>query len=261
MDQHKFNFEKFDIHLETEWLGRSFIFLEEIDSTNKYSLNELDSSTPNGTLVIAEKQHKGRGRFDRIWYGAKYQNLTFSILLRPKTSEMKLLNLINLLSAVSIHISIDNLFQLNASLKWPNDMLINNKKLSGILIETKSSGEKISKLVLGIGINVNQTFFTGEFHIPPTSLRNELKIIVEREKLLAEILNNFENLYTLLPKNREYILDYWRSKCKMIGDQIGIKQGEITKYGIFDDIDENGFLLLRTKDSVERISYGDLIIT
>lgn len=56
-------------------------------------------------------------------------------------------------------------------------------------------------------------------------------------------------------------MDYWRSKCKMIGDQIGIKQGEITKYGIFDDIDENGFLLLRTKDSVERISYGDLIIT
>jgi BirA family transcriptional regulator, biotin operon repressor / biotin---[acetyl-CoA-carboxylase] ligase len=253
--------ENFDLKLDTEFIGRNFIILDEIGSTNSELLSGKKTYKESGTVLFAEKQLQGKGRLDRIWYSMKDQNLTFSILLSNQESFRKKLSLINLCSSLAIANSIENLYQLKCELKWPNDVLINKKKVSGILIETSIQGKKIDRIVIGMGINVNQNSFQGEFNIPPTSIKLELNHSVERETLLAEVLNNFEELINILNKNPEHILHEWRMKCRMIGDKITIQTQNGQRTGIFDDIDEEGFLLLKQKDKTEKIHYGDVSLS
>lgn len=254
-----FNLETFGLKLNTEFIGRNFIFFEEIDSTNTYLLKKENNVDISGTVVLAEFQTKGRGRMDRVWNSDTAQNLTFSILLVRNKNLFKHLNFLNFSAALAVASSIENLFQLKPELKWPNDILINRKKTCGILVETVTSQNEIERVVIGIGINVNQTQFKGEFNYPPTSIRNQLGREIEREKLLAEVLNNFEHYLNKLKTNKTLILNDWKMRCRMIGEKISVRQNDEIKYGIFEDVDENGFLLLRTKNDIEKITAGDLI--
>jgi BirA family biotin operon repressor/biotin-[acetyl-CoA-carboxylase] ligase len=221
-------------------------------------MSKENNQTINGTVVLAEKQTQGKGRKDRVWYSAPESNLTFSILLNKDKFLLKNSNLINFAASLAVALSIENLYQLKSELKWPNDVLINGKKTCGILIEASSQRNKIEKLVLGIGVNVNQNSFQGVFNYPPTSIRNELGRTVEREKLLAEILNNLEELFERLKQNKSDVLNDWKSKCRMIGERISIKDDNKERFGLFYDIDEDGFLILETKEGKEKIHFGDV---
>jgi BirA family biotin operon repressor/biotin-[acetyl-CoA-carboxylase] ligase len=221
-------------------------------------MDKQNGYNTSGTVVLAEKQTSGKGRKDRVWYSAPDSNLTFSILLTKDKFLSSNSSLINFAASLSVAFSIENLFQLKTELKWPNDVLLDGKKTSGILIESSSQGNKIDRFVVGIGINVNQPSFQGTFNYPPTSIRNELGRNVERERLLAEILNNFELLLDRIKKNRSEVIADWKAKCKMIGEKISVIENESEKFGIFYDIDEEGFLLLKTRDGIEKIHYGDV---
>lgn len=253
-----FNIENFDIKLNTDFIGRNFIYTEEIDSTNTFLLAKENRQNLNGTVLLAEKQTHGRGRKERTWHSTPDLNLTFSVLFIKDKLLFKNANLINFAASLAISVSVENLYQLKTNLKWPNDVLINGKKVSGILIEAVSQSGKIERLVLGIGINVNQNIFQGTFNYSPTSLRNELGKTVEREKLLAEILNNLEVFLEKLKTDRMSLIEDWKQKCRMIGNRVTITDNETEKSGIFYDVDENGFLLLKTKDEIEKIHFGDL---
>lgn len=255
-----FNIESFDIKLNTEFIGRNFIYAEEIDSTNKFLMNKESNQNINGTVVLAEKQTQGKGRKDRVWYSTPDSNLTFSILLNKDKSLLKNSNLINFAASLAVANAIENLYQLKTELKWPNDVLVNGKKTCGILIEASSQANKIDKLVLGIGVNVNQSSFQGTFNYPPTSIRIELGRNVEREKLLAEILNILEELFEKLKLDKIEVLKDWKSKCRMIGEKISIKEDDKEKFGLFYDIDEDGFLILETKSGKEKIHFGDVTL-
>lgn len=252
-----FKIEEFDIKLETEKIGRNFIYTEEINSTNTY-LMDREFSFPHGTVVLAEKQLQGRGRKDRSWHSLKDFNLTFSILLKDKKYLKNNINYINFSAALSVAISIENLFQLKPELKWPNDVLINSKKVSGILLESATKGEAIERIVIGIGLNVNQMQFQGSFNITPTSLKLELNQGIVRENLLAELLNNFEYLLHKSKSKPAWILSEWRNRCRMIGERISITEEDKTLYGIFDDIDEEGYLILRNGIQTQKIFFGDV---
>ena len=253
-----FSIENFDIKLNTEFIGRRFVYAEELSSTNTFLMDKQNGYKENGTVVLAERQTSGRGRKDRVWYSAPDSNLTFSILLTKDKFLTDNSSLINFAASLSVAVSIDNLFQLRTELKWPNDVLLNGKKTSGILIEASSQGNKIEKFVVGIGINVNQTSFQGTFNYPPTSIRNELGRTVERERLLAEILNNFELLLEKIKNDKAEVINEWKTKCKMIGEKISIVENQSEKFGVFYDIDAEGFLLLQTKEGIEKIHYGDV---
>lgn len=255
-----FNIEAFDIKLNTEFIGRNFVYAEELSSTNSFLVDKNSNYNYNGTVVLAEKQSAGRGRMDRTWYSQKDQNLTFSILLKGNKKLNSRINLINFAATLAVAMSIENLYQQRTHLKWPNDVLLSGKKVSGILIESTSSGSRIERIVVGIGINVNQSIFQGKFNIEPTSIRNEINDMVDRERFLAEVLNNFEWLLNKVTENGEFILKEWRERCNMLGEKITVSDGTKTQYGIFEDIDDSGFLLLKTKEKVERIHFGDVSI-
>ncbi|MFC2133136.1 biotin--[acetyl-CoA-carboxylase] ligase [Bacteroidota bacterium] len=251
-----FNIEKFDIKLDTEFIGRSFIYCEKLDSTNTF-LQESKDFNENGTVVLAELQEKGKGRKDREWTSAADQNLTFSILLKEKINP-KRLNIINLGTSLVVAQTIENLYQLKVNLKWPNDILVDNKKIAGILLETTSIGSKIDKVIVGIGINVNQPNFPGKYLITPTSIRKEFKESVSRERLLSEVLNNFEEILPFCNKEPEKVLNDWKSKCKMIGEKIKIEDDNGTRFGIFEDLDNEGHLLLKIENKTEQVHFGDV---
>jgi len=251
-----FNIEEFDIKLDTEFIGRNFIYCDEVESTNELLLNSKDFSQ-NGTVLLAEYQSKGKGRKDKVWISNSGQNLTFSVLLKGEFKSRKI-NLINLSTSLAIAQAIENLCQLNVELKWPNDVLIDKKKVAGILLESTSKNNKIIKIVIGIGINVNQPNFPGKFDIPPTSIRKEFHSIVNRERLLSEVLNNLEQNFDSAKDQSEKIMNDWRARCKMIGEKIKIIDDERIKFGIFEDIDEEGFMILRQGDLREKIHQGDV---
>jgi len=253
-----FELENFDIKLETEFIGRNFIYCDEIESTNTELLAGKQQYKKTGTVMLAEKQLAGKGRKDRTWHSARGLNLTFSILLMKDVVSGININHLNLAASLAVASAIENLYQLKTELKWPNDVLIDKKKVCGILTETSIKGTKVERVVVGFGINLNQIVFQGDFNFPPTSLKLELGINIERENTLAEILNIFEALLLGLESKPKTILNEWRSKCQMIGDKITITENDEVKSGIFHDIDENGYLLLKRKDIIEKIHFGDV---
>ena len=253
-----FNFESFDSKVDTEIIGRNFIYSDEVESTNSFLLNKANKFNSDGTILLAEKQTKGRGRKERVWYSAKGQNLTFSILLTSKKYLGKKFNLLNFTTSLSVAFALENLFQLKTELKWPNDVLVNGKKICGILLESTSQGNKIERVVIGVGLNVNQGLFQGNFNLEPTSVKLELGENVDREKLLAELLNTFEELLLKIDSKPDEIMKDWKDRCNLIGEKISVTEDGNTKYGIFDDLDEEGFLLLKTKNKIEKIHFGDV---
>lgn len=255
-----FRFEDFDIKLDTEFIGRNFFYVEEVESSNLVLLNDK-SMDFDGAVLLAEKQTNGRGRKDRKWYSLADQNLTFSILLKKKFKGNKV-NIVNFCSSLAVATTLENLFQLKISLKWPNDVLADGKKISGILLDSVSKGAVIEKVVTGIGLNVNQSGFQGQYVIPPTSIKieapQEEQLDISRERVLSELLNNFEEIYLRAEERPQSIMDDWKQRCKMIGEKITIEDTNVSLSGVFEDIDEDGFLLLQVKDKIERIHFGDV---
>ena len=256
MENKLLKIEEFDIKLDTEFIGRSFVYLDECESTNDFLFNTKDFSQ-HGTVVLSEFQSNGKGRKDRTWESTKGQNLTLSVLLR-KGIKSKLLGIINLGASLAVAQTLENLYQLDVELKWPNDVLIKRKKIAGILLESSSKGSKIEKLVIGIGINVNQVGFQGRFIIPPTSVKKEFHEAVSRERLLSELLNNFEETLQLCFDKPDKIIESWKERCEMIGENIKVVENEESKFGIFSNIDDEGYLILKRKDETERIHFGDV---
>ena len=256
MSSTTFNLEEMDIKLDTEYVGTNFIYYDEVNSTNELLLSD-EKITKHGTVLLSENQFIGRGRLGRKWISEKNLSLTFSILL-TENIKAKNLNFINLGASLAVAKSLENLYQLDVNLKWPNDVLISNRKVSGILLETVSKGEKIDRVVVGIGINVNQHAFEGQFLLPPTSVRRESGKRIKRERLLSEFLNEFELILEQIMKNPKSLLNSWQSRCDWIGERVKIENGEEELFGVFENIDSDGFLLLRKKDGTKKIISGDV---
>lgn len=179
--------------LKTNFLGKNIIYYNEIDSTQSEIFRLIESNLiKNGTLVIANIQTNGKGTNGRVWHTDEENNIAFSFYIELNCNISKLEGLTYEIANIIVYI-FKNKYKINLDIKRPNDIMINNKKLGGILTQTKLLGEEVKYLVIGIGINTNKEKFTDDIKDIATSIKKEFNINVNTEEFIIEFCNSFEN--------------------------------------------------------------------
>jgi BirA family transcriptional regulator, biotin operon repressor / biotin---[acetyl-CoA-carboxylase] ligase len=235
--------------LKTRNLGRRLLFFPQLGSTNAHLMELAAQGEPEGTVVTTDEQTAGRGRFGRTWEAPPGRGLLFSLLLRPKGG-LPDASRLSLIAALAVRHAIEPATGLSATLKWPNDVLLNGKKVCGLLGETTTSTGSggVPALILGIGLNVNQVpeDFPQEFRSQATSLRIETHKEHSRTLLLRKFLEDFEGLYALSEQRGfPHFLDEIRQASAILGKRITVQAGFQAVEGTAYDLDEEGRLLLR----------------
>jgi BirA family biotin operon repressor/biotin-[acetyl-CoA-carboxylase] ligase len=255
--------EEISVGLETKELGRKIYYYATVDSTNNKCQELAKSGAPHGTLVVAEEQVGGKGRLGRVWYSPKGKNIFMSFILRPNL-EIHRCPQLTLLSAVSIVEVVREQYGIDASIKWPNDVLINGKKICGILTELNAEADRINWVVVGIGINVNivEKDMPQEVLEVATSLRIEKGEKLLRVPLIQHVLKRFEELYELyLAEGFLPIKNRWEKQAITIGKKVTIRTLQGTFDGIAEGIDDSGVLLVRKEDgSLQHVYSADVEI-
>lgn len=244
--------------LHTKFVGKKIYYFDYLASTMDLAMQLGMQDAPNGTLVLAESQTKGRGRLGRNWFSPKYKGIYLSLILRPKLLPLAS-PVLTLLSAVSICEVVKNITNLDVQIKWPNDILIHNKKIAGILTEMNAEMDKINFVVIGIGLNVNND--KKSLIAQATSLKEQSGQPVSRVALLAELMQRIENNYALLDeKGNKAIIDKWRLYSLTLGHRVKVYCQNKHIEGMAVDIDIDGSLLIR-KDSgiIQKVSSGDVM--
>jgi len=260
-----FDVEKFKCYLQTTWLAQEFIYLNKVESTNTYLKNWSEKRLCHGTLCLADQQTAGKGQYRRKWSSEPFSNLTFTLSFAPTQNFSP--HVLNLACAVAVTDSIYHFTGLQAAIKWPNDVICNGKKLSGLLAESVYSGGKCEKILIGIGININQTAFGNELSDVATSmalLQSNTSRTIEREEVLAWLLTRVEYYYQLwnrhtdklIKKINRRIIGYgeWRFVDKLNSKE---KPEECKILGI----NENGYLLALSKShEIRTFTYEQIRI-
>ena len=252
--------EKILENLETEELAKEILCFRKVFSTNSIAKFLANHGAEEGTVMVSEIQTNARGRLGKKWE-APEGGIWMSLLLRPKVPPARI-GLITLATGVAIAKSIRSL-GVDARIKWPNDVLIHGKKISGVLTEVNATFNEIDWVVVGIGIDSNLKLedFSEDIRIGTTTLTEELPAKVDENELIAIFLNEFEEVYQLYKDGEiETILKDWRDLSDTIGKYVNITQtgGKITQ-GYVVGINNEGSLIIERQDgALEKIISGEL---
>lgn len=246
-------------NLKTDMIGKNIIHFEILDSTNDY-LKNIGNDVPEGTVVISEEQTKGKGRLGRQWNSKSREGIWMSIILKPDIIPYKA-PFITLIAGASIVKALNNL-KVETKIKWPNDIIINNKKVSGILTELSAEVERINYVVVGIGINVKNLDFDKELEEKATSLYKE-NYYLSRIDIISQVLYEFEKLYNeyIENDNRETTLKICREYSAIINKDIYVFKGDEKELVKCIDINDDGNLIVRDSNNEEKeIISGEVSI-
>lgn len=246
--------------LQTNIFGRKIFFFDLIDSTNSCAKLLAESGVEEGTIVYAEEQSSGRGRLKRRWISQKGANLLFSIIFAPQLTERKYY-LIPLMVSVSILEGIRRVVPDSpVEVKWPNDiLLVSGHKIGGILTELTHTYDDELRIVVGVGLNVNQTEFPPSLRNTASSLKKVTGREVDRKALLHSILSAIEAKYGHVTSHPQVIIEEWRAHCSMFGKLVNVTHGSEEITGICRDIDEDGSLIVVDEHKgVRKILAGDV---
>ncbi len=240
------------------FLGKKIEFLTECHSTNDELLKRVRyGDDQEGYILYTDHQTKGKGQRGNAWISEPKQNLLFSILLRPKGLSVRSSHYLNLIAGLAICHVLDEQFGFESELKWPNDVYVNDRKIAGILVETILEGYQVDDAIIGIGLNVNQ----GYFSLPTaTSVKIESKQAhIDRMDLLESIVSAIEAQYLFLKsqafekiQSRYYQKMRWRGELHTFKDAEGTLEGEII------GIDETGRLLVKTFNQLKRFDVKEI---
>ncbi len=231
---------------------------DSIGSTNNEALAWALNGAADFSLVSADEQTAGRGRSRRKWVTPRGAALAFSLILRPSASESASPSLITGLGAVALVDALRSL-GLTAQIKWPNDVLINRKKVAGILAETSWSGDKLEAIVLGIGVNVLSASVPppAELSFPATSVEAELGQTSERFDLLRNTLQLIAHWRERLATGE--LLEAWNQSLAYKGQQVRVWQGaETALIGVVDGLEADGSLRLQVDDKFVTVHFGEI---
>lgn len=241
-----------------KYLQDHILHFDEIESTNAHL---LQTDFENGTIVWADFQSKGRGRKKRKWQSPAGHSLLISIGLNQNLDQLPGF-IYTFLSAVAVAEALDSIFSsLKPVLKWPNDILINHKKVCGILVETKANSRELNKVVIGIGLNVNQdeNYFRKTELQYGTSLKVQAGKQQDRKNILTKILKALDdNLDLAFKSGSDLILNKWRKMCPYLNREITLIEGEKSVTGKFVDIASDGAMLLKIDGRTEKFYAGDV---
>ena len=244
--------------LNTKFMGKKIYYFDTVSSTMDIALQLGIKGSPEGTLVLAETQTKGRGRLGRNWFSPKYKGIYLSLILRPKILPNQT-PLLTLMSAVSICEAIKEKTGVNCQIKWPNDILIHHKKLGGILTELNAETDLSRFVAIGIGLNVNNGKKT--LPIGATSLKEQKKEEINRLDLLQEILRRTESNYFIFQKKgSQPIIEKWRDWNVSLGRRVRVICQKEHIEGEALDIDIDGGLLIRNDSGLtQKVMTGDVV--
>jgi BirA family biotin operon repressor/biotin-[acetyl-CoA-carboxylase] ligase len=231
-----------------------------VASTNGVAKQLASGGMKEGTIVLAESQLNGKGRLGRKWFSPE-GGLWFSVIARPRIEPKHALKL-TLLGSVATVKAFNELYGIRAEIKWPNDVLLNQKKVCGILTEASIKGENLSFAVIGFGVNANFDFeaFPRRLRDSATTLKAQLGKEVSRETLLCTLMKNVETHHDLLKSGEfEAILGDWRKLSGFLGSYVRIVDGHKSFEGTALDLDANGALIVRLRDgNTRKVISGDV---
>lgn len=235
------------------------IYQESTESTQMIAQNAANEGAQEGTVVVADQQVSGRGRLGRVWHSPAKTGIWMSMILRPKVDFRKAPQL-TLVTAVAAVRAIEHITTLEAEIKWPNDILLNGKKIAGILTEMQADPDQIKAVIIGLGMNVNQSSFPDGIKDIATSLSIEADRTFNRAELITQILKEFEWIYeAYLTKGFSIIKPLWEARSNTIGKMIKARTTQNVIEGFAEGIDEEGVLLLRDKHGeVHKIYSADI---
>lgn len=244
--------------LQARILGRSILYDSSLDSTNEKAKTLGRQGDEEGTVVIADEQTEGRGRFGRNWFSPRGEGIWMSVILRPP-SVLEPYTPLSLVTAHCVATALRDVAGVRAEIKWPNDVKIGDKKVCGILTELDKDTAGTSFLVIGIGVNVNQTVFEGELASLATSVRIETGKAANRTPLIRKILENLERSYLkAVEEGFSEVLKDVRKLCTLVGEHVSVNVGSETVQGYVQDIDDAGRLIMRTEDGkIREILAGE----
>jgi BirA family biotin operon repressor/biotin-[acetyl-CoA-carboxylase] ligase len=247
--------ERISRGLKTRCIGKRLLIFPVLASTMDIARQEAIKQAPEGTAVIAERQTAGRGRLKRTWFTTE-GNIAVSIIIYPPKEYLQSLIM---LASLAVLNSIRTLTGIKCQLKWPNDVLVGDKKVCGILIETKTQIDRLVYAVLGIGINVNMKMAEyPELFSIATSLSEVTDKPISRARLLRQLFTELERLYLGMLSGKS-LFDDWSRNLSTIGKAVRVQSSEIILEGTAESVKEDGSLILRLDDnSVKRITIGDV---
>jgi BirA family biotin operon repressor/biotin-[acetyl-CoA-carboxylase] ligase len=230
-------------------IGRSIIHHFRTDSTNTAGMNLAQKGAEHGTVVVAEEQTGGRGRLGRTWYSEKSSGIYVSVILRPPFSPAAA-PILTLMAGVATQHALSAATGLNVDIRWPNDLLVNGKKVAGILTEMNAELGRLHAVVLGIGINVNHSEMPAELKLTATSLRIESQRSWSRVQICVALLKELERFYhLLLEKGNAAIAERWAAASTYAnGKRIRIVTPEAESVATTVGLDPSGALRVRYDD-------------
>jgi len=224
-------------------IGHEIKHYSEVSSTNDIAFKLADEGAEEGTVVTADFQTKGRGRQGRSWFCPDGQGLLFSVILKPDML-LEQSMLITLLSSIAVARTIEEISTVKPQIKWPNDILIDSKKICGILTEAQSEADLIKCVVMGIGLNVNSDI--EDLPKGATSIKEIIGKHSASDNVLKEILKYLDHYYSLFKEGyQEEILEEYRHRCFLIGRQIKAVVNGNTIEGQAVDVNSTGALVVR----------------
>ena len=246
--------------LHTKRFGKQVVFLREVGSTNDAAKELADSGAAEGTVVVAESQTAGRGRLGREWLSPR-GGLYFSVILRPKLSAQEAVKLVFMAGLAAAEVAHEA-YGLNVVTKWPNDVILEGRKLCGILSEMSIRGKDVSFVVLGFGVNANlnvRKTMPRPLRESVASLSDELGKKVELELLFRTLLQKLENLYDVfLHEGFARILEKWKEHANL-GQVVMVTNGIEELSGVAVDVDDDGSLLVKLEEGpLKRVAVGDV---
>jgi len=257
------NYEELSEYLSTDYIGREIYYFDSIDSTNAKAKELAHKDKIDGAVVIAEEQTNGRGRLGRSWASPNRKGVWMSIILKPQIEPQDAVK-ITQVTAAAVWKAM-NQMGIKTQIKWPNDIVLNGKKVCGILTEMSGELNRLNYLVVGIGINANTDIdeFPEEIKSKATSLKLETGHEVDRKKLVGYILNSFETLYKELVKERsiEEAIRICKENSALIGKDVRLSVRGEEKEVKAIDINEEGELIVQDKSgSISRVFSGEVSV-